>query len=222
MTGQSSSWNGDVAAARALQAELASRVLVRDSFVRPLRTVAGCDVRLEDQGATGLATVVVLDADTLEPVEQRVARMATTWPYVPGLLSFRVLPMLLAAFSQLSRAPDLLLVPGNGIAHPCRFGIAAHLGVATGLPSIGVARHVLTGTNATQLHEMRGAFVPLRQGREQIGWLLRSKVGADPLVVSPGHRVAMASTAELVMRFVTGFRLPEPIRLAVQPDARDD
>jgi deoxyribonuclease V len=222
MTGQSSSWNGDVPAARALQAELASRVLVRDGFVRPLRTVAGCDVRFEDQGASGHATVVVLDADTLEPVEQRVACLAATMPYVPGLLSFRVLPMLLAAFSQLSRAPDLLLVPGSGIAHPYRFGIAAHLGVATGVPSIGVARNVLTGTSVTQLHEMRGAFVPLRQGREQIGWLLRSKVGADPLVVSPGHRVAMASTAELVMRFVTGFRLPEPIRLAAQPDSPDD
>jgi deoxyribonuclease V len=215
-------WDGDIAATRALQAALATRVLLRDGYPRPLHTVAGCTTHSESQGAIVHAKVVVLDAQTLQPVGQGAASVPATMPYVPGLLSFRELPALLAAFSQLSQAPDLLLVAGNGIAHPCRFGLAAHLGVATGLPSIGVARNILTGTSATQLHEMRGAFVPLRHGREQIGWLLRSKVGADPLVVSPGHRVAMASTAELVMRFVTGFRLPEPLRLAAPPEARDD
>lgn len=208
------SWDGDLRAARALQSELAARVLLRDDFPRPLRTVAGCDVGFEDEGATTHAAVVLLDADTLQPLEQHAARLPTAMPYIPGLLSFRELPALLQAFSQLTRTPDLVLVDGHGIAHPRRLGIAAHLGVATGLPSIGVAKKILTGTTSMPLHQMRGAFVPLRDGREQIGWLLRSKVGCLPLVVSPGHRVAMASVAETVMRFVTNYRLPEPTRLA--------
>lgn len=207
-------WNGDVRAARALQSRLAGEVLLKDRYPAPLRTVAGCDVGFEDGGATTRAAVVLLDAGTLQPLEQHVARLPTAMPYIPGLLSFRELPALLQAFSQLSRTPDLVLVDGHGIAHPRRLGIAAHFGVATGLPSIGVAKKILTGTVATDLHDMRGAFVPLRDGREQIGWLLRSKPRCNPLVVSPGHRVAMASAAELTMRFTAGYRLPEPTRLA--------
>ncbi len=215
-------WDGNVARARALQTELAARVLLRDDYPRPLRLVAGCDVGFEDEGATTRAAVVLLDADTLQPLEQHVARLPTAMPYSPGLLSFRELPALLQAFAQLSRAPDLVFVDGHGIAHPRRLGIAAHLGVATGLPSIGVAKKILTGTTSLPLHEMRGAFVPLRDGREQIGWLLRSKVGCLPLVVSPGHRVAMASAAEVVMRFVGKYRLPEPTRLADRLASRRD
>src|SRR5690606_25126102 len=117
-------------------------------------------------------------------------------------------------------APDLLFVDGHGIAHPRRLGLASHLGVATGLPAIGVAERILTGTTSMPLHQVQGAFVPLRDGREQVGWLLRSRVGEAPLAVSPGHRVAMPSVAELVMRFVRGTRLPEPLRLAMPPAPR--
>lgn len=215
-------WDGDVRAARALQVRLAGEVLLKDRYPTPLRTVAGCDVGFEDGGATTRAAVVLLDADTLQPLEQHLARMPTAMPYIPGLLSFRELPALLQAFSMLSRTPDLVLVDGHGIAHPRRLGIAAHFGVATGLPSIGVAKKILTGTVATDLHDMRGAFVPLRDGREQIGWLLRSKPHCNPLVISPGHRVAMASAAELAMRFVAGYRLPEPTRLADRLASRRD
>jgi deoxyribonuclease V len=207
-------WDGDVHAARALQVRLAGEVLLKDRYPTPLRTVAGCDVGFEDSGTTTRAAVVLLDADTLQPLEQHLARQPTAMPYIPGLLSFRELPALLQAFSLLSQTPDLVLVDGHGIAHPRRLGIAAHFGVATDLPSIGVAKKILTGTVSTDLHDMRGAFVPLRDGREQIGWLLRSKPRCNPLVVSPGHRVAMASAAELTMRFTAGYRLPEPTRLA--------
>ncbi len=215
-------WNGDVPAARELQAALASRVVSRDRFHKPLRLVAGGDVGFEDDGATTRAAVVLLDADTLQPLEQHVARLPTAMPYIPGLLSFRELPALLEAFGMLSRTPDLVLLDGHGIAHPRRLGIAAHFGVATDLPTIGVAKKVLVGTTSMPLHEMRGAFLPLRDGREQIGWLLRSKVGCLPLIVSPGHRVAMASAAELAMRFVTTYRLPEPTRLADRLASRRD
>lgn len=215
-------WNGDVRAARALQSELAGRVVLRDDFPRPLRTIAGCDVGFEDDGATTRAAVVLLDAGSLAPLEQHVARLPTGMPYIPGLLSFRELPALLEAFARLSATPDLVFVDGHGIAHPRRLGIAAHFGVTTGLPSIGVAKKILAGRAPTTLHEMRGAFVPLRDGREQIGWLLRSKLRCNPLVVSPGHRVAMASAAELVMRFVRSYRLPEPTRLADRLASRRD
>lgn len=215
-------WDGSVRGARALQAELASQVLLRDRFAAPLRTIAGLDVGFEDDGATTHAAAVLLDADTLEVLDQAVARIPTAMPYVPGLLSFRELPALLGAFAALETQPDLVFVDGQGIAHPRRLGVAAHFGVVTGLPTIGVAKKILTGAAGTALHEMRGAFVPLRDGREQIGWLLRSKVGCLPLVVSPGHRVAMASAAELTMRFVGRYRLPEPTRLADRLASRRD
>ncbi|SHF24183.1 Endonuclease V [Thermomonas hydrothermalis] len=228
MTALIPDWTGDTEALRAEQEALARQVVLRDSFVRPLRTVAGFDVGFEDDGVTTRAAAVLLDADSLAVLDRQVARLPTRMPYVPGLLSFRELPALLAALALLPTAPDLALIDGQGIAHPRRLGVAAHFGVISGLPSIGVAKSVLVGESRMALHDMRGAFTPLRDGREQIGWLLRSKRGCLPLVVSPGHRVAMASAPELVMRFTTAYRLPEPTRLADRlasrraPDADSD
>lgn len=215
-------WTGDTAPLRALQQTLAQEVVLRDAFAKPLRTVAGFDVGFEDGGATTRAAAVLLDADTLAVLDRQVARLPTRMPYVPGLLSFRELPALLAALAQLPQAPDLAFLDGHGIAHPRRLGIAAHFGVATGLPSIGVGKTILTGEARMALHEMRGAFTPLRDGTAQIGWLLRSKPDCLPLVVSPGHRVALASAPELVMRFTTTYRLPEPTRLADRLASRRD
>lgn len=212
-------WAGDVAAARTLQSELAQRVILRDGYPKKLRTVGGFDVGFEDGGATTRAAAVLLDATTLQPLAMHVARLPTAMPYIPGLLSFRELPALIEALRGLPALPDLAFIDGHGIAHPRRLGIAAHFGVATGLPAIGVAKKKLVGEFAA-LHDMRGAFTPLRMPArdtrpgEQIGWALRSKVGCLPLFVSPGHKVAMASCAELVMQFVRGYRLPEPTRLA--------
>lgn len=220
--GQVPAWTGDVAALCAVQDELAQRVRLRDEFAKPLRTVAGFDVGFEDDGATTRAAAVLLDADTLQTLETRIARVPTRMPYIPGLLSFRELPALLEVLSQLPQQPDLCFIDGHGIAHPRRLGVAAHFGVATGLPTIGVAKQVLVGTTATSLHEMRGAFTTLRDKDERIGWALRSKPGCLPLIVSPGHRVAMATAPEMVMRFVTTYRLPEPTRLADRLASRRD
>ena len=221
-------WDGDIRAARQLQDDLARQLVLRDDFAKPLRTIAGFDVGFEEDGAITRAAAILLDADTLEVLDQQVARLPTRMPYIPGLLSFRELPALLEALARLKHAPDLAFIDGHGIAHPRRLGIAAHFGVVTGLPSIGVAKKILTGEPRMALHEMRGAFTPLRSGKDQIGWLLRSKPGCLPLIVSPGHRVAMPSAPELVMRYVGKYRLPEPTRLADRlasrraPGMRDD
>lgn len=182
--------------------DLAQRVRKRDDFAQPLRRVAGFDAALDDDGGIARAAVVLLDADTLEVLDRRVA-------HAPG----GVVDVLLQALAQLSRRPDLAFVRGHGIAHPQRLGIASHFGVAADLPSIGVATDALLGT-AAALHEIRGAHTPLRDGREHVGWLLRTRPGDLPLVVSPGHRVSMTAAAQLVMRYIADDRLPEPIRLA--------
>lgn len=215
-------WDGDIPAARALQEALARQLVLRDDFARPLRTIAGFDVGFEDDGATTRAAAILLDADTLEILDRKVAHVPTRMPYIRGLLSFRELPALLHALAMLKVRPDLAFIDGHGIAHPRRLGIAAHFGIATDVPSIGVAKKILTGEPRMALHEMRGAFTPVRSGKDQIGWLLRSKPGCPPLIVSPGHRVAMPSAPELVMRFTGKYRLPEPTRLADRLASRRD
>ena len=205
-------WDGSVVAARQLQSALARQVSLDDDFAQP-RVLAGFDVGFEDGGAITRAAAVVLDADTLQPVESHVARVETTMPYVPGLLSFRELPALMAALAMLTRSPDLVFVDGQGIAHPRRLGIAAHFGVVSGLPTLGVAKKVLCGT-FEEPGPLRGDRSALLHRGEQIGWVLRSKPRCNPLVVSPGHRVSMQGAVDLVVRTLSGYRLPEPTRLA--------
>lgn len=207
-------WTADIAALQAQQQQLARQVNTRDGFPTPLRTVAGFAVGSDDDGASLRAAAVLLEASSGDVLERQVARVPTRMPHIPGLLGFLALPALLEALALLRQPPDLAFILGHGIAHPRRLGVASHFGVVTGLPSIGVANEVLTGAARMALHDMRGAFTPVRDGREQIGWLLRSKPDCPPLVVSPGHKVAMPSAPALVMRYVTGHRLPEPVRLA--------
>lgn len=207
-------WDGSTAHARALQPVLARGLVLKDGHAKPLRTIAGFDVGFEAGGTLIRAAAVLLDAADMQPIAIEVARVPATMPHVPAPLSFRELPALLAALELLPQAPDLVFIDGHGIAHPRRLGTAAHFGIVTGLPSIGVAKKILAG-NGIIPHQTRGAYTALRDGREQIGWLLRSKVNCNPLVVSPGHRVAMASAADLVMRYVSTYRLPEPTRLAI-------
>ncbi|MCJ0826083.1 endonuclease V [Luteimonas sp. 50] len=206
-------WDGNVAGAQSLQREWARRVVVRDDFHEPLRTVAGLDVGLEDGGTVTRAAAVLLDAGTLEVIGEQVARAASAAPCPPDLRSFHDLPLLLQALEMLPQRPDLVLVQGHGIAHPRRLGLASHFGVVAGLASVGIAGSILVGT-AAPLHDIRGAHTPLRDGGQQVGWLLRSRHGGEPLVVSPGHRVSMTAAAQLAMRFTTSDRVPEPIRLA--------
>lgn len=205
-------WDGTPAGARLLQKELAGRVSLVDDFP-PLRLLAGVDVGFEEGGSITRAAAVLVDAKTLQPLAEALARVPTSMPYIPGLLSFRELPAVLQALAGLPRMPDLILCDGQGIAHPRRLGIAAHLGVVTGLPTIGVAKTILCGSHA-ELGPCRGDQVDLVQQGEVIGTVLRSKDRVRPLIVSPGNRVSLASAPRLVMACVTRYRLPEPTRLA--------
>jgi len=211
-------WDGQTMSLYAEQHELASRVMLRDAYTTPLRTVAGIGVDVENDDATNEtcihASVVVLDAVTMDVLERQETRTSSLMPSDPDLLGFRAVPAMLNALGSLSQRPDLAFVVGHGIDHPRRLGSASHLGLAADLPCIGIGQDLLVGSSRLALHEMRGAFTPLRDGKEQVGWLLRSKVGVDPLIVSPGHRVSMASAPGLVMRYVCQHRLPEPLRLA--------
>ena len=214
-------WDGSPAAARELQAQLARQVRLEDDYP-PLRRVAGVDVGFEEGGAITRAAAVLLGADSLEPLAECVVRIPTSMPYVPGLLSFRELPALLRALADLPHVPDIVFVDGHGIAHPRGLGIAAHLGVVSGLPTIGVAKKVLTGHHA-ELDELRGSRVELLSRRgERIGWVLRSKDRVRPLIVSPGNRVSLERAPELVMACVRRHRLPEPTRLADRLASRRD
>jgi deoxyribonuclease V len=205
-------WDGDVARARALQTELAQRVRLQDDYP-PLRVLAGVDVGFEAEGAITRAAAVLLDAKTLQLLAEVIARLPTRMPYIPGLLSFRELPAVLQALAELPQAPDLIFVDGQGIAHPRGLGIAAHLGVITHLPTIGVAKSILVGHHE-EVGPLRGEHADLHYRGKTIGTVLRSKDHIKPLIVSPGHRVSLASAPQLVLACCTRYKLPEPTRLA--------
>ena len=213
------SWDVDPAEARALQRRLAREVIAAGD-VTNVRAVAGVDISTGPRGTdAGRAAVVVIAWPPLTPVEQALEEAPVTFPYVPGLLSFRELPLILPAFERLRTRPDLVLVDGQGIAHPRRFGIAAHLGVLLDLPAIGCAKSRLTGVPAGELGPERGARVALRDRGEVVGYEVRTRTGVKPLYVSPGHRIGHEAAAEWVLRLTAGYRLPEPTRLAHQAAA---
>ncbi|ANX03435.1 deoxyribonuclease V [Immundisolibacter cernigliae] len=205
-------WPQTPAQAIALQRELAGRVLRVDD-VGSVRRVAGVDVGFPGGGQIARAAVAVLSFPDLRPVEQAVAELPVAFPYVPGLLSFRELPAVLAALAGLAELPDLLLVDGQGLAHPRRFGIACHLGVLTGLPTIGVAKTRLVGAH-DPVPDRRGAWVPLHDRGEVIGAVLRSRVGVRPIYVSVGHRLSLERAVEWVMACTGRYRLPQTTRAA--------
>ncbi len=205
-------WGLDPRAAIALQARAAGWVETRDRC-GPIRRVAGLDAGFEDSGHTTRAAAVLLSYPDLEPIAERVVREPTRFPYLPGLLSFREAPALIEAVRSLPRPPDLLLCDGHGRAHPRRFGIACHLGLALDLPSIGVGKSLLVGEHAP-LPGARGARRVLRHRGETIGCALRTRAGVKPVYVSCGHRVSLATALGLVLACAPRYRLPEPIRAA--------
>lgn len=200
------------AEAIALQREWAERVRCEDALGE-VRTIAGVDVSTPRWSDDGFAAIVVLAYPSLEVIEVAQARMRLTMPYIPGLLSFREIPILLAAWEHLETAPDLVMVDGQGRAHPRRFGIASHLGVLLDRPTIGCAKRLLTGEPG-ELPLSRGSLSPLMAGSEQVGYAVRTKDKVNPVYVSCGHRVSNETAAAWVLACARGYRLPEPTRQA--------
>jgi deoxyribonuclease V len=205
-------WNVTPEEARAIQNRLRAQVITQDAF-DDVRFVAGTDVGFEQDGAETRAAVVVLRFPELTVHESKLIRRPTSFPYIPGLLSFREAPALLDALAQLKARPDLLLCDGAGYAHPRRFGLACHLGLLSGIPTIGVAKSYLTG-KYDPVPDERGAWQELRDGDEVIGAVLRTRPKVRPLFISIGHRISLPAAIEFVLRCTPKHRLPETTRQA--------
>jgi deoxyribonuclease V len=209
-------WPTTLEEAQAIQQQLRTQVITHDDFGQ-VRTIAGVDAGYEGDPQAGQAiaraAVVVLSYPSLEPLDYVVARRPAPIPYIPGFLSFREAPAVLAALEELRVRPDLLICDGQGIAHPRRMGIATHVGLLSGIPSIGCAKSLLVGHHAPVPDE-RGAYVPLTYRGEQVGVALRTRVGVKPVYISVGHRISLPSAIEFVMSCVTKYRLPETTRAA--------
>ncbi|HEY9727538.1 MAG TPA: deoxyribonuclease V [Chroococcales cyanobacterium] len=196
----------------AIQNQLQPEVITEDRLGE-VRYVAGVDMGFEEEGTVSRAAVAVLSFPDLQLQETALARRPTTFPYIPGFLSFREIPAVIDALEKVSLTPDLILCDGQGIAHPRRFGIACHLGVLADIPTIGVAKSLLVGKH-DELPEEKGSWQALRYRREIVGAVLRSRTGVKPLYVSPGHRISLATAIDYVLRCTTKYRLPETTRWA--------
>lgn len=205
-------WSLSPRAAVAAQRSLAARVRQAPPGGE-LRFVAGLDAAVSADGCLCLAAVVLWDLWEQRAVEQHLASRRLRFPYVPGLLSFREAPALMAALRRLRRRPDVLLCDGQGLAHPRRFGIACHVGVICDLPALGCAKSRLIGEH-DEPARVRGARAPLRDRGEIIGSVLRTQEGARPVFVSVGHRMDLPAAEQLVLACAIQHRLPEPTRLA--------
>lgn len=206
-------WNLTVEQAIALQKQLAAEVIEEDNFAEPVKFVAGIDLGYEEKTNTSRAVVVVLSFPDLELQETSEAVLPIQFPYVPGLLSFRETPVALVALEKLKIQPDLILCDGQGRAHQRRFGIACHIGMLTGVPTIGVAKSILVG-KFENLGETRGSIAPLIHKKEQVGVALRTRYNVQPVYVSIGHKISLPTAIDYVLRCTPKYRLPETTRLA--------
>ena len=195
-----------------LQEKLRSQVMPHDDF-GTIQYVAGVDVGFEAEGTISCAAVAVLSFPELTLQEQSIVRSPTTFPYIPGLLAFREVPVVLEALSQLKTRPDLLLCDGNGYIHPRRFGLACHLGIMSQIPAIGVAKTHYLGEHEPVGSE-RGDWQPLYDSGERIGAVVRTQANVRPVYVSIGDRICLKSAIQYVLNCTTAYRLPETTRWA--------
>jgi deoxyribonuclease V len=195
-----------------IQNELRERM---DISERPLQlhTIGGADISLNLYSTTIYAGIILLSFPQLQPVAYSVIKSETRFPYVPGYLAFREVPALVTVWEQIPRKPDVLVVDGHGIAHPRRIGIATHFGVVTGQASMGCAKKILTG-RFTEPSSEQGAFSPIIDRQEQIGYAFRSKAKTAPVYVSPGHLMGMQNSLDIIRQCTGKYRIPEPTRLA--------
>jgi len=204
-------WGVSVAAARKIQEELAPRVEVSGGPAQPA-LICGLDVSV-DRWKSATAAAVILSYPDLKVVEKVVLHGKVEFPYVPGLLSFREIPITSEVCRRLKNQPDLVMVDGQGFAHPRRIGLASHLGLVLGISTIGCAKSHLCGE-----YEMpdtaRGSWRPLTSDGEEIGAVLRTREGVKPLFISVGHKISLSQSIHWVLQCSNEHRLPEPTRLA--------
>jgi deoxyribonuclease V len=207
-------WDLTPAEAVEVQRRLAAEVVAEDRLGAIAR-VAGADVGFPRRGEQEMAraAAVLLSYPDLAPLGETILEEPVRYPYIPGLLSFRETPTVVAALQRLPAPPDLLMVDGQGRAHPRRFGIACHIGLVLDLPTLGCAKSVLVG-KYDEPAQQAGAWTPLVHHDEVIGAALRTRVGVKPVFVSVGHRVSLETAIRLVLACTRGVRLPEPTRLA--------
>lgn len=198
----------------AIQEELRGRVRASGRIRwRELRTVAGADCSYSKRAKNGVGGIVVLEFPSLEPVDEAFAVGAAGFPYIPGLLSFREIPLLMAVWENLSVIPDVVICDAQGIAHPRGIGLASHFGLAAGVPTVGCAKSKLVG-EFEEPPEERGEKTEMVYEGKRVGYAVRTRSGTKPVFVSPGHGVGFGDAVELVLRCSPRYRIPEPVRAA--------
>ena len=198
-----------------LQEELAAKVLTDVPKLEGIQYVAGADVAYDEAKNQMVGALAVLNAETLEIVESAYHLMEITFPYEPGLFSFREIPSLIETYNKLHIKPQLIICDGHGVAHPKRMGMASHLGVELGLPTIGCAKKRLIGEYG-EVGQHRTSYVALIDNGEEIGKVLRTQDGIKPVFVSVGHQINLQDACEWVLKMTPNYRLPETTRAADQ------
>ena len=205
-------WSQSVEEAKIVQQQLRTKVIKENQFPE-IRYVAGVDVGFQNNYQITQAAVAVLSFPDLTLVDQAIAQCPTTFPYIPGFLSFREIPAILLALKKITIVPNLILCDGQGFAHPRRFGLACHLGVLLNLPTIGVAKSLLIG-NHGDLAPNKGNWQLLKHQGETVGAVVRSRSKVKPIYVSIGHKIDLPTAIEYTLRCTTKYRLPETTRWA--------
>ncbi len=205
------SWEVSPKEAMAIQLELRSRL--RLDGAGPFTRLGGIDVSYDEGAGMMVAGIVVMSGDGRQVLETATASVPVRFPYVPGLLSFREIPAVIEAWERLRALPDCVICDGHGVAHPRRFGLACHLGLVLDLPSIGCAKSVLVGTYRAPAGS-RGSVKPLLDRGEQIGAVVRTRDGVEPVFVSQGDRIGLDVAVKTILNACHGYRLPEPTRRA--------
>ena len=205
-------WNLSGDEAKALQRELAGKIVLEDQFDE-IHYVAGVDMAINENNGMARAAVVLFSYPDLTVLEKHVYEEPLRMDYIPGLLSFREMPSLLGALEQLKQQPDLVMADGQGIAHPRRLGIGTHLGLWIDKPTIGCAKSILVGIHEP-VGEAVGDWSPLIYKHEIIGAALRTRAKVKPMYISPGHKISLESSIKYVLTCSRGYRLPETTRQA--------
>jgi deoxyribonuclease V len=205
-------WDVTTAQARDIQSGLSGCVSAKP-LTHPVKLIAGLDVSVSRFEKTGRAAAITVDYPSMELVDVQLFDGPITFPYVPGLLSFREAPVALAALEKLRQVPDLVLIDGQGLAHPRRLGLASHLGLCLDIPTIGCAKSRLIGKH-DEVPAERGCHVSLYDDREVIGEVVRTKTNVKPMYISVGHKIDLTSAVQWVLQCSGDYRLPVPTRLA--------